>query len=341
MRSPSPFLTPLAVDTWDADFRWREDGRLHDTTIDATWGRVARALTRGSIDREKELIDAFASWQLLLDERLMARAGTGRSDFGPEPLAAALNMAAFVRNPHSGHASFDDAAFESRAGLAVRVLDEATALDKSLPRANLRIGVIGFADAAALIRVTYGEADGCAFARRVSQALWRGCTAESARLLAERGAQSRCDDAWCERSRARGMPAEAIETCRRTGLRHRNVSAITSQKKLASLANCVSDALDPAGMKCGPTMRGNRATLGANVAGEYRLVEKRHVVSPPHPSVPLQLRLRAAMQPWIDERIDYPLTVSHLPDSDTAAAWRALAAQYDLGEFKLAACDSK
>jgi hypothetical protein len=46
MQSDSAFMTPLAVETWDAWFRWRDRGQLRDRTIDATWERVATCLSR-------------------------------------------------------------------------------------------------------------------------------------------------------------------------------------------------------------------------------------------------------------------------------------------------------
>ena len=39
----SPFVSPVAVEAWDTWFRWRENGTLHDDTVDATWRRVASA----------------------------------------------------------------------------------------------------------------------------------------------------------------------------------------------------------------------------------------------------------------------------------------------------------
>ena len=44
--SPSPFLDPVAVEAWDAWFRWREDGQLRDISVEATWERVAGALAQ-------------------------------------------------------------------------------------------------------------------------------------------------------------------------------------------------------------------------------------------------------------------------------------------------------
>lgn len=73
----------MAVDIWDAWFRWREQGALRDLTVNATWDRVATALA--SIEPADATIwserftDAFRAWRLLLDERILATAGRGRT----------------------------------------------------------------------------------------------------------------------------------------------------------------------------------------------------------------------------------------------------------------------
>ena len=38
------FVASISRQIWDAKYRYREDGRLVDATIEDTWRRVARAL---------------------------------------------------------------------------------------------------------------------------------------------------------------------------------------------------------------------------------------------------------------------------------------------------------
>ena len=77
--------------------------------------------------------EAFADWQLLPDPRILSCAGTGHCDWAPHDLCAALNVAAFVRDPLTSWAHFDRAAFERSAGLAVRMLDNAIELATPRP----------------------------------------------------------------------------------------------------------------------------------------------------------------------------------------------------------------
>lgn len=160
------FRDPRAVETWDALFRWRQDGVLRDVTIEDTWARVANALTpdpaRAAIYR-----DAFSRWRLLPDGRLLRFAGT------PTPLrlvgrvAAVLNVAAFVTRR-----SFDHTAFAQTAELATCLLDDAAAL--RAPGASPptpAIGLIGFEDARADLGIASGTLEARDFARRLTAAL--------------------------------------------------------------------------------------------------------------------------------------------------------------------------
>jgi hypothetical protein len=49
--------------------------------------------------------------------------------------------------------------------------------------------------------------------------------------------------------------------------------------------------------------------------------------------VAAQLPLRAAMQPWMDEPIAYPLITRETFDEAALAQWRELARQHGLGEL--------
>src|SRR5215467_4366586 len=81
----SPFLDPAAVDAWDEWFRLRENGELRDVSIESTWQRVARALAEpeGSAAAQwsRRYFDAQAHWFFVLDERLLASAGTEHAEW--------------------------------------------------------------------------------------------------------------------------------------------------------------------------------------------------------------------------------------------------------------------
>src|SRR5689334_2879673 len=116
------FLNTLAVETWDTWFRWREDAQLRDLTIEDTWERIATALTRAPARQsgyKRRLIDALTGWHLLLDERMLATAGTTTLQWSANNLCAVLNAASFVRSSGLRQVTFDYAHFEEVAALAV------------------------------------------------------------------------------------------------------------------------------------------------------------------------------------------------------------------------------
>jgi hypothetical protein len=90
----------------------------------------------------------------LLDERVLTTAGTSCGAWPNDGLAAALNVARYVKAPCTPRAAFDRAAFEEDADLAVRALDDATLVVQapaSTVPVHLRIGMMGVADALVLL----------------------------------------------------------------------------------------------------------------------------------------------------------------------------------------------
>ena len=318
----SPFRTPLAVDTWDAHFRWREDGRLRDFTVDATWQRVARALAGGSLSLEHELLDALGGWFLLPDPTLLANAGTAKPYTLVAPTAS-INLAAFTKTPHGVAAAFDRVRLRTVAALAVRALTHAA------PKAQvLRIGVVGFADALESLHVEFGSSQACALARDIAQTLWCSAVEVSADLVRDGAPSNWLGDEWLVRARSLGLDEPIVDRIRACGMRHIRLSAITSQPALSRFANCIADALDPAGLRC----ETQRCRIDAHPRDDVAC--HRRAKSPsPLDSVAAQLRVRAAMQPWMDEPIGYPVATRETFDEATQQQWRDIARHHDLGEL--------
>lgn len=349
---PSPFIDPTAVEVWDTWFRWREDGQLRDISIEATWERIARALARVEAAQSQRwvnrVIDAQARWQIVFDERILAGAGT-RNFVWPRDPVAVLNLASFVNAPLSTQARFDFESLRAAAELAVESLDNAllAATDPDSAFADLRVGVIGLADALALLGKRYDSPAGRVLAGRMARTLAEGALCSNVRLAGSRGAKPDRAVAAIEQARLRGMPADLVESAERTGLRHACVTAITSQRRLAKLANDVTDALDP--LESGESQRGT-ATAGVVRAkrsgGFVQAVARRlgtlpraaaSAVDDRHPSsLAAQITLRGAVQPWIDAPIDYPFRVEHVPDAQSTVRWKQLAAANRLGDLTLA-----
>lgn len=301
------FTAPASVDAWDRWFRWRDGDRLRDRTIDDTWWRVADALA--AVDGAQartwaaRYVEAFSRWQLLPDERLLRMAGT---DSGLRPFdspTATLNVAAFVVAPLTRQARFDGERFAGIAALAVRLLDDAlvTMHGPEATFADLRIGLIGLADALRLLGVTYDGTGAAEQSRAVGKALAAGTLQGSIELAGERGP---IDDSPGQRVacwRGRGIPAALIEDALRRGVRHYRLTEITLQPRLALLSNDASDALDPALPR-----RFHGRDEASNDPGASSALGTEAMLT-------AQLVVRAAMQPWIDVPIDYPLAMSHEP----------------------------
>ena len=307
----SPFIDTAAVEAWDAWFRWREPGCLHDVTVDMTWDRVASALAsvelRGRrVRMRQEFLDAFSSWQLLLDERILAGAGTPSLQRGRGDPVAVLNLAAFVKAPFTQQASIDLTAIEDIAMTAVRALDNATLLGgQGGARGGLRIGVIGLGDAFKLVGTDYCSSAAAAKAKRIVHALSCGATEGSIALARERGHRFSCGQEWLDRAFARGLPQDLITDAARIGLRYTALTAISSQPKLALFANGVSDALEPAPNRPvahvideGETPRvvypvGYARSVAMRLDKAYEMTE--------HPDAASRLAIHEAIRPWMDQ----------------------------------------
>lgn len=315
-----PFLNLQAVETWDTWFRWRSDGQLLDVTIEDTWTRVTSALAAEPPARrpgyKRWLGDSLAGWHLLLDERVIAGAGTATPQWRADDLHAVLNAACFVRAPHTGHATFDFMHFEEVAALAIHALDDAATLasDDARHTPCVRVGMIGLSDALSLLGLAYDSDEGRAQAAAIASALAHGCLGGSIALARDRGAHVLCDDAWSEQAHRRGYRHELIAAAVRYGLRQRRLTAISSQPRLALFANGVADALDPL-PKDLPT------AADANVP--CRCDDAMSALAAA--DVAAQLRMRAAVQPWIDEPIAYPVAICCDPRASDIDVWIALA----------------
>ena len=311
----------VAVEAWDAWFRWRDQGLIRDLSVGDTWFRLTRSLssveplaTRSAWERQ--LFDACADWRLLLDERILADAGTSRLGWPHDGLGAVLNPAVFVRSPFTAEASFRHEAFEATAELAVRALDNASLLvGQGRPGVHLRVGIIGLADALLQLGQAYDSEQGRRTARDIASSLARGCLRESLRLVRERGAALTLAEAPQQRRRLDQLSAALPAQARSAGLRHACLTAIEPQRRLALLANNVADALDPLlahgdaqTILDGDTVRticspGYALTVAGRLHARHAV--RRLGTELAGMSRSAQYALRNAMQGWIDQPIRY------------------------------------
>lgn len=324
------FTDRAAVDAWDSWFRWRNAEGLRDRTIDATWWRVADAIadSEGTQDRRwaYRYVDAFSRWQVLPDERLLRMAGTGPGLIPFASPSAALNVAAFVIAPLTTQARFDGERFADLASLAVRLLDDAlVTMHGSTPNfSGLRIGLIGLADALHLLGIRYDDHRAVEHACAVGAALATGTLRGTTDLAQERGPIDARPIHLVALWRDRGAPDALVEAAMRNGVRHTRLTAIGLQPHLALLANNASDALDPSVPRPGLGPAGTESTTASTRADAPKASATALVTA--------QLAIRAAIQPWIDAPIEYPVTVTNDADPETIESYARLAGDYGLCE---------
>jgi len=345
----SAFLAPEAVEAWDAWFRWRQNGELRDVSVDDTWDRVVAMLSGPEVPEQaatwrRQLRGTLANWQLLLDERIVATAGTGTAAWDTAPLSASLNLATFVDDAFSARASFDFAAFDRAAQLAVQALDNALVCHApALSSQTLRIGVIGMADALHMQGYCYARRQALVFAQRIARMLAESTLRASAQLAQKRGELAFSNENAVALARARNMPSDLIQSVLEHGTRFAAHTAIESQPRLALLANNVSDAIDPLGAGSPlPSSVGRAAGRSLSPGFSRHLLEhlprtgREGACEDPlqtHSALS-QLHMRCAMQAWIDQPIDYPCALDRLPDADEQAQWKALATHHGIGPMQ-------
>jgi hypothetical protein len=173
------------------------------------------------------------------------------------------------------------------AALAVRLLDDALLALRpdQRDRVGLRVGVLGVADALGALGVPYDSEAAVQLAGNLAAALARGARRGAIEVARERGGSPVLAHAHDDHEHEHDDDADHC------GARLARLTAVVPQPRLACLANCATDALDPL-----------PASAAADASGAGLLA---------------QMRLRLAMQAWIDDPIDYPLLATRTPgDAD-------------------------
>ncbi|HEX5959913.1 MAG TPA: hypothetical protein VFY97_01530 [Rhodanobacteraceae bacterium] len=340
----SPFIEAASVEAWDAWFRWRNGTSLHDISIEDTWQRVATALAAAEESDVASLWasrfnEALAGWRVLPDERLLASAGTRRIGWKRGDLCASLNAAAFVFAAGTVHAHIDRNAVLECARLAVRMLDNAYRI-AGLAAPRIRVGLIGMADALLLLGLDYDSEGGRSEAGAFSAALCKGCMYGSVQLARDRGPAPADPGAAIARAMRRGDDRNLLRDARRHGLRYLELTSITSQRRLALLANDVSDALDP--------LREDNHVHYIDAPGGERVLHSSgyalnvlraggrcdavHLETSTMLPWQAQVTMRAAVQPWMDEPISYPFLLRGMPGAPQRREAARLGAMHGLGK---------
>jgi ribonucleoside-diphosphate reductase alpha chain len=238
-----------AAEVWDAEFRWRENGRLRDVTVDDTWHRVAAAIAsagRGpdATARARTYAQSFARWRLLPAPALLAGAGTQTSLLGTGEPYAVLNCAAFIAEGIA-EPLVDWRGFAEAARLAQWLLDDAaTAVGGDA--ASPWIGLIGLGAALSRLGIAYDSAEARSVASRFASSASVATSEALIQIAAERGARLPVAPERLDHWRSIGLAAEWLSTAERLGLRQTVSLRVARVPLLARLAH-TTDALDPAG----------------------------------------------------------------------------------------------
>ncbi|HVH35889.1 MAG TPA: hypothetical protein VM847_17460 [Tahibacter sp.] len=326
------FVDPAAVEAWDAWFRWREGNELRDVTIDATWSRVTRALCALApglpAQHEQQVGEAISSWRLLPDARVLAGAGQRHFVWPSDALYVGINLARFVSLPFTAKASFQRPALAETARLALRLVDDMY-LAADGTGAPPRLGILGLADALAMLGVDYASERGAQTAAQIARDFAAASLEAACELAAERGNRAHdavIDAALHRAERLELAPAQRQRLCRH-GLRLAPLTAIAAQPRLALVANNVADAISP--------LRGEKMPyriVGAN--GQRRVTASGFAITlwrqlgarADETAFPFSTaattsdadvaRIRAAMTPWFDQVAD---TQPEAADSEAVA----------------------
>ena len=80
--TPDYFTSAVSRLVWDSRYRYRDAGMVHDTDLEATWRRVARAVAAAGTQPQDSQAEAFyrllQDFRFLPGGRILAGAGSGR-----------------------------------------------------------------------------------------------------------------------------------------------------------------------------------------------------------------------------------------------------------------------
>ena len=239
-----------------------------------------------------------------------------------------LNLTAFVREPFTPGARFDEAALGDAARLAVRMLD--TVIDISrfpLPAQQAQskgsrrigLGIMGLADALVMLGLRYDSAEARSVAARAMRAVCHAAYRASIVLAEEKGAFPRFErEHYLAAPFIAALPPDIGESIGEHGIRNSHLTAIAPTGTISLIAGQVSSGLEPLlapavereVLQPGGSLRTFRIT-----AHSVRLWRQRSSGLPPafvcgeDISPESQLAMQAALQLYVDNAMSKTLTV--------------------------------
>ncbi len=255
-----------------------------------------------------------------------------------------LNLAAFVQDPFGPHARVDWAALEEAAGLAVRFLDGVVTVGaarhplRAQRRASERsrrvgLGVMGVADALAMLGVRYGSEESVRWVEDCLRRVRDAAYAASVELAREKGPFPVFDARNHERSPfIQRLPHHLRRSVRRWGLRNAALLAIAPTGSISLLAGA-SSGLEPIfGLRYTRLVGGVRHPAEHPLLAAYRKRTGRQEADWPtaHQVDPLcRVRLQAAAQRYVDQSISSTVNLPASAGKDVVA--RVYRSAWELG----------
>lgn len=255
-----------------------------------------------------------------------------------------LNLGAFVRQPFRPGARVDWATLEEAVALAVRFLDDVVTVgaprhplraqrEASLRSRRVGLGVMGLADAMAMLGLRYGAEESLRWTEDCLRRVRDAAYAASVELAREKGSFPVFDPLRHERSPfVQRLPAEVRRALRRWGLRNAALLAVAPTGSISLLAGASSGIEPIFGIRYTRLVAGQRHAAQHPLLDLYRRETGRDDPDWPtaHQVDPLsRVRLQAAAQRYVDQSISS--TVNLPASAGREVVERVYRAAWELG----------
>ena len=261
-----------------------------------------------------------------------------------------LNLPAFVLEPFTSAARFDEEAIAEVAQLAVRFLDNVIEIsrfpllrqrEQAHRSRRIGLGITGLADALAMLGLRYGDEAARAAAAKVVCQIRDIAYLASVELARERGAFPAFDwEHYARRPFIQSLPPAVQAAIRRAGIRNSHLLAIAPAGTISLLAGNVSSGIEPVfAIEASRRVRDAEGNPRDFLVRDYayaRWRARQHAEPLParfaeHGPVSAQhqLLMQAALQPYVDGAI--AKTVRLPTDATRASVPEIFQSAYDLG----------
>ena len=366
------FLDAVRNDaTWALMFPMQELDEQGGTQVERPWSGKPRPVTC-AIQRTLRARDL---WQRLCDsayhcaepgvlfiDRINAKNNLGYCETlsatnpcAEEPLPpfgacnlGSLNLPAFVLEPFTAAARFDDRGIVETTKLAVRFLDNVIEVtrfpllrqrEQAHRSRRIGLGITGLADALAMLGLRYEDEAARAMAAKVVCQIRDAAYMASVELACERGAFPAFDyEHYAARPFIQSLPPAVQGAIRRAGIRNSHLLAIAPAGTISLLAGNVSSGIEPVfAMEASRRVRDGGGNTRKFIVSDYAytLWRARHRAQPlpvrfgEPVSAHHQLLMQAALQPYVDGAI--AKTIRLPVDATPVSTSEIFQSAYDLG----------